>query len=135
MILHDFTYEWDGKSRSGRKPVSWWPGCYRVRIIQLGNQDRGIKYLFPFAVVFRPAKTDAAMNTSLENYIHNFAEKISEQYHLDMTKVLWIKMGDPVMVARLKPDRKLSDETFYAISWRPVRPNEMAAIEPDIKDF
>jgi hypothetical protein len=135
MILHDFTYEWDGKSSSGKKPVSWWPGCYRVRILRLGHEEGGIKYLFPVAVVFKPVKTQAVMNTALENYIHNFAEKISEQYHLDVTRVLWIKMGDPPRAATLKPDRKLSDETFYTISWRPVRPNELAAIEPDLIDF
>jgi hypothetical protein len=75
------------------------------------------------------------MNTSLENYIHYFAGEISRKYQLDPAKVLWINLGDPVRVALLKPERKLSDETFYSISWRPVRPNEMAAIEPDLTDF
>jgi hypothetical protein len=49
--------------------------------------------------------------------------------------VLWINLGDPVRVALLKPERKLSTETFYSISWRPVRPNEMAAIAPDLTGF
>lgn len=135
MILHDFTYEWDGKSDSGKKPISWWPGCYRVRILRLGQEDGTVKFMFPNAVVFRPVQTRAVMNTSLENYIHYFAEEISRQYQLDLTKVLWIKLGDPVTVARLTPERKLSDDIFYAVSWRPIRPNEMAAIEPDIADF
>lgn len=135
MIVDDITYEWDGKSHSGKKPITWWPGRYRVRIIRIGDENDRIKYLFPFAVVFKPLKTKAVMNTSLGNYIHNFAEKISEQYQLDMAKVMWIKMGDPVMVAHLTPDRKLSDNTLYSISWRPIRPNEMAVIEPDITDF
>ncbi|MEX1299008.1 MAG: hypothetical protein AB1Z81_08370 [Desulfotignum sp.] len=135
MILHDFTYEWDGKSATGKKPISWWPGCYRVRIIRLGQEDDTLTYLFPVAVVFKPVKTKAVMNTSLENYIHYFAEEISRQYRLEPAKVLWIKLEDPVRVAQLKPERKLSDETFYSISWRPVRPNEMAAIEPDLTGF
>ncbi|MEX1303292.1 MAG: hypothetical protein AB1Z38_12130 [Desulfotignum sp.] len=135
MILHDFTYEWDGKSATGKKPISWWPGCYRVRIIRLGQKNDTLTYLFPVAVVFKPVKTKAVMNTSLENYIHYFAEEISRQYRLEPAKVLWIKLEDPVRVAQLKPERKLSDETFYSISWRPVRPNEMAAIEPDLTGF
>lgn len=135
MILHDFTYEWDGKSATGKKPISWWPGCYRVRIIRLGRENDPVKYLIPIAVVFKPVKTKAEMNTSLENYIHYFAEEISRKYQLDPAKVLWINLGDPVRVALLKPERKLSDETFYSIAWRPVRPNEMAAIEPDLTDF
>jgi hypothetical protein len=135
VILHDFTYEWDGKSATGKKPISWWPGCYRVRIIRLGQENDSLKYLFPFAVVFKPVKTEAVMNTSLENYIHYFAEEISRQYGLEPAKALWIKLGDPIRVAQLKPERKLSDETLYAVSWRSVRPNEMAAIEPDLTDF
>ena len=135
MILHDFTYEWDGKSASGKKPISWWPGCYRVRIIRLGPDEAPVKYLFPVAVVFKPVKTKAVMNTSLENYLHYFAEEISREYRLEPAKALWIKLGDPVRVAQLKPERKLSDETFYSVSCRPVRPNEMAAIEPDLSGF
>ena len=135
MILHDFTYEWDGKSATGKKPISWWPGCYRVRIIRLGQEDDRLKYLFPVAVVFKPVKTNAVMNTSLENYIHYFAEEIGRQYLLEPAKVLWIKLGDPVRVAQLKPERKLSGEALYSVSWRPVRPNEMAVIEPDLTDF
>jgi hypothetical protein len=135
MILHDFTYEWDGKSHSGKKPVSWWPGCYRVRILKIGDETTRVQYLFPIAVVFKSAKTNAVMNTSLENYIHNFAEKISREYGLDMEKVMWVKMDDPVMVAHLTPDRKLSGAPLYTISWRPIRPNETAVIAPDITDF
>jgi hypothetical protein len=135
VILHDFTYEWDGKSDSGKKPISWWPGCYQVRIIRLGREEDPVKYLFPVAVVFKPVKTKAVMNTSLENYMHYFAGEISRQYRLEPDKVLWIQLGDPVRVARLKPERKLSDETFYSVSWRPVRPNEMAAIGPDLAGF
>jgi hypothetical protein len=106
-----------------------------VRIIRLGQENDSLKYLFPFAVVFKPVKTEAVINTSLENYIHYFAEEISRQYGLEPAKALWIKLGDPIRVAQLKPERKLSDETLYAVSWRSVRPNEMAAIEPDLTGF
>jgi hypothetical protein len=106
-----------------------------VRIIRLGREEDPVKYLFPVAVVFKPVKTKAVMNTSLENYMHYFAGEISRQYRLEPDKVLWIQLGDPVRVAQLKPERKLSDETFYSVSWRPVRPNEMAAIGPDLAGF
>ncbi len=123
------------EKRDRQKPISWWPGCYRVRIIRLGQENDTLKYLFPLAVVFKPVKTKAVMNTALENYIHYFAEEISRQYGLEPAKALWIRLGDPIQVAQLRPERKLSDETFYAVSWRSVRPNEMETIEPDITDF
>ncbi len=135
MILHDFTYEWDGKSKAGKTPISWWPGAYRVRIIQLGNEDDGVQYLFPIAVLLKSVKTDAAMNTSLKNYIHNFAEKISEAYDLHIEKTLWVELRDKVRIAHLNPDRKLTQRTLFSFSWRDARPNELDMIAPYIQDL
>jgi len=135
MILHDIKYEWDGKSRSGKKPISWWPGSYRVRIIKLGDDTKAVRYLFPIAVIFKPQKTTKTMNTSLQNYIDNFAKKISKTYNLDIDKTLWVELGDEIRVAQLNPDRQLSDETLYTISWRPARSNELSMIDPYIKDL
>ncbi|MBU0971764.1 MAG: hypothetical protein KKC20_14005 [Proteobacteria bacterium] len=135
MILHDISYEWDGKSKAGEKPISWWPGSYRVRIVKLGDNTKAISYLFPIAVLFKSQKTTEPMNTSLKNYIDNFATKISAAYGLDIEKTLWIELGDQIQVAQLHPDRKLSDKTLYTISWRQARPNELSMIGPYIKDL
>jgi hypothetical protein len=135
MILHDITYEWDGKSRAGEKPICWWPGSYRVRIVKLGDDTKGISYLFPIAVIFKSKETTEFMNTSLQNYIDNFAKKISKAYDLNIAKTLWVELGDKIRVAQLHPDRKLSDEILYTISWRYARPNELLMIAPYIKDF
>lgn len=134
MILHDFTYEWDGKSKDGEKPISWWPGSYRVRIIKLGNDSKKVNYLIPRAVLFKSQKIEESLNTSLKNYMDNFAKKISETYHLDMDKTLWVELEDKIRVAQIHP-RKLSDITLYTVSWRPVRPNELAMIAPYIEDL
>jgi len=135
MILHDITYEWDGKSHAGEKPISWWPGSYRVRIVKLGDDTREISYLFPVAVIFKSKKKPKSMNTSLKNYIDNFAKKISKTYDLDIAKTLWVELGAQIQVAQLHPDRKLSDETLYTISWRDARPNELTMIDPYIKNL
>lgn len=135
MILHDFLYEWDGKSRSGKTPISWWPGAYRVRIVKLGDEEKGVRYLFPMAVFLKAVKTDAVMNTSLKNYIHNFAERISEAYGLDAHKTMWVELGERVMIAHLSPDRQLSDRTLFSFSWREARPREMEMLTPFIQDL
>ena len=135
MILHDFIYEWDGKSTSGEKPISWWPGSYHVKIVKLGTDNKNISYLVPIAVILKNARTQATMNTSLRNYIHNFAQKISKEYDLAIDKTLWIELDDNIRVAMLNPDRQLAPETLYSISWRPIRPNELAMIEPYITDM
>ncbi len=135
MILHDFIYEWDGKSRSGKAPITWWPGAYRVRIVALGNEEKGISYLFPVAVFLKGVKTDAVMNTSLKNYIHNFAERIAGKYDLDIHKTMWVELGDKIRIAHLNSDRKLTDKPLYSFSWRQARPNELAMFAPFIRDI
>ncbi len=135
MIRHDFIYEWDGKSRSGEKPVSWWPGSYRVKIIELGSNSENISYLFPTAVILKNARTQKPMNTSVKNYIHNFAKKISQKYTLDIKKTLWIELDDTIRVAVITPDPRLVTETISSISWRPIRPNELELITPYINDM
>jgi len=134
MILHDFIYEWDGKSTDGEKPVSWWPGSYHVKIIRLGTDGEGISYLVPFAVILKNARLNPTMNTSLKNYIHNFAEKISRSYGLDMEKTLWIELDGTIEVTRIHPAR-LAEVSLFAIPWRPIRPNELKLIEPYLADM
>lgn len=135
MILHDFIYEWDGKKTKGEQPIAWWPGSYHVRIIKLERKNTGLNYLIPFAVILKNARTQAPTDTSLKNYIHNFAKKISKEYNLDIGKTMWIEIDDQIQVARLNPDRKLVPETLYSISWRPIRPNELELIKPYISDM
>jgi len=135
MILHDFIYKWDGKRTSKEKPIAWWPGSYRVRIVKLEMEDTGLSYLIPFAVILKNTSTPATMDISLRNYIHNFAQKLSKEYNLNIAKTLWIELEDTIRVAMLKPDRKLAHETLYSISWRPIRPNELKMIEPYIMDM
>jgi hypothetical protein len=135
MIRHDFIYEWDGKSKSGKTPISWWPGAYRVRIVQLAEESDDVAYLFPVAVLLKSVKTDAVMNTSLKNYIHNFAERISEKYDLDINKTMWIELQDKARIAHLNPDRRLSEKTLFSFSWRDARPNELEMLAPYLEDF
>lgn len=135
MILYDFIYEWDGKSKEGEKPIAWWPGAYRVRIVRIGEETTGVKYLFPVAVLLKPINRGKKITVSLRNYIHNFAKKISGLYQLDIDKTLWVEIGDEIRLAHLTPDRKLPDQILYTISWRPARPNELEMINPWITDL
>jgi hypothetical protein len=136
MILHDFIYEWDGKSTAGEKPISWWPGSYRVKIIKLATDKKNISYLVHTAVLLKNARIKPAlMNTSLKNYIHNFAQKISKEYDLDIAKTLWIELDDKIRVAQLNPVQRQVTDIIYSISWRTIRPNELDMVKPYIKDM
>lgn len=136
MLLHDFIYEWDGKSTKGEKPISWWPGSYHVKIVKLATDKKNISYLVHTAVILKNARTKPEMmNTSLKNYIHNFARKISKEYDIDIDKTLWIELDDKIRVAQLNPEQKLDPETLYSITWRPIRPMELAMIKSYITDM
>ncbi len=135
MILHDITYEWDGKTHTEAKPISWWPGAYRIRIVQLGADSGNLSYLTPVAAICRPIRKTGTMNTSLGNCIENFAKAIARKYDLEIHKTLWIEADDRIMVAQFNADRKLTDETFYSVSWRPARPTELTMLEKYIDDL
>lgn len=135
MILYDFIYKWDGKVRSGEKPVSWWPGSYHVKIIKIGTDSDNIKHLFSTAVVLKNARLQKTMNTSLRNYIHNFAKKLAKKYDLDISKTIWVEVDDKIRVARLKPGQMVARETLYSLSWRPIRDGELKLLKPYIESF
>lgn len=135
MILHDMIYTWDGKTHTEKKPIAWWPGAYRVRIIQLGEDSGNLSYLTPLAAICKPIRKPGTMNTSLRNCIENFAKAISREYDLEIGKTLWIELDDDITAARFHMDRKLTDETFYTVTWRPVLPAERALLEKYIKDL
>lgn len=143
--MHDFTYEWDGKSRNGAKPITWFPGAYRVRVVKLVSDDAPVHFLFPMAVLLKPVLKKDAAYQSLKNYIHNFAEKLAAKYPLDIHKTLWVEVrddssdssdsSDSVRIAHLNPDRKLSDITLFSFTWRQARPGELTMLAPFLEDF
>lgn len=130
MLLHDFIYEWDGKSQDGEKPVSWWPGSYHVKIIKQSSDNKNIRFLVPTYVILKNARINPTMNTSLKNHLYTFALKISKQYDLDMKKTLWIEIDDTIRVTRIQPDERELDPTLFSIPWRDIRPNELEMIKP-----
>lgn len=135
MILHDTIYEWDGKSNDGEKPVAWWPGAYRIRIVDLTAKNPGMIHLKYRAVICR----NCDKGTSIRNCIENFARKISQKYELDIGRVLWVEISqkDPkdVQVATLKKVSPMGGNDLYSASWRPARPNELKTLEPFLVDF
>ncbi len=135
MIIHDFIYEWDGKSRSGKTPITWWPGAYRVKIVKLEETTEAVEHLFPTVVFLKGVPKKEVLNTALKNYIHNFAEKISKKFDLDPHKTIWVEIGEKVRIAHLKPDGQLTDKTFFSFTWREARPSELEKFTPYMEDM
>lgn len=131
MILHEFTYDWDGKSHLNEKPVAWWPGSYRVRIVKLGSDSDDIKFLKPLAVIIKNNHS----GTSLKNYIQNFALKISAKYGIDIERAYWVEVDGDVRIALFSDKQMLKDGPLYITEWRSARPNELEMLNPWLVDF
>ncbi|MBF0411795.1 MAG: hypothetical protein HQK70_03675 [Desulfamplus sp.] len=138
MILYDGIYEWDGKSTDGNQPICWWPGSYRMRIIDLSSDNPKIIYLKLYAVILK----NRGRGTSLKNYIHNFARVISEEFNIDIEKTLWSEIisnplsgVDELIVANIRSASHVSDKKLFSALWREARPNELELLSPWITDM
>lgn len=142
MILYDGIYEWDGKSRDGKQPICWWPGSYRMRIVDLTSDNPKIIYLKSYAVILK----NMGKGTSLKNYIHNFARIISEEFHIEIEKTLWAEIGksapddleyglESLMIANIRCISHVSDKKLFSAVWREARDNEMRLLFPWIVDL
>ncbi len=135
-FIYDGIYQWEGKSRNGKKPFCWWPGVYRMRIVDISSGDPDVLYLKSKAVICR----NAGAGTSIKNCIQNFAKTISEEFNLEIGKVLWVEIDkhdiNDIQVANLSPlKHALGGNTLFAAKWRPAMPNEVALLKPFLKDF
>ncbi len=137
-FIYDGIYQWDGKSIDGKKPFCWWPGKYRIRIVNLvsGNKNPDIIYLKSVAVICKNAGT----GTSIKNCVQNFAKTISKEFNLEIEKVLWVEIDkndiSDIQVANLSPlKHALGGNALFAAKWRPAMPSEIKMLQPFLKDF
>ncbi|GEM_PF-179128 len=135
-ILYDGIYEWDGQSRNGKKPFCWWPGSYRIRIVDITSDNPDVLYLKSEAVICKNAGT----GTSIKNCVHNFAKTISAEFNLEIEKVLWVEIdrkdASDIQVANLSPvKRALDGSSLFSAKWRPARTNELEFLNPFLADF
>ncbi len=125
MIIFNGNYTWDGKKNDAKKPVSWWPGSYRVKIVDVRSKAPGVIHMKPYVCIFSDSESDY----SVKNTFHNLAISISENFDLNPEKVLWIKNSPETeafsaIVATLEKVTKIGKNTIYKTIWRQARPNE-----------
>jgi hypothetical protein len=135
VILHDTIYEWDGKSCGGEKPVAWWPGSYRIRIVDLTADKPDLLHLKSRAVICR----NRGKGTSIRYCIQNFAPKVAKRFGLDVARVLWAEIENDaplaIQVAHLTRVTVIAGRDLLSATWRPARPNEIAFLKPFLIDF
>lgn len=128
MVIFDGKYEWDGKKKSDRFPISWWPGSYNLKLVDLRDKMPGVAFLKPYVCII----SDTGNGFSIKNTFERFALSVCDHFNIDVEKVLWIE-GDTINpdtgAAVVKPVGYMGHKPIYGTSWRPVRPNELALVE------
>jgi len=138
MILYDGIYEWDGKSTDGQQPICWWPGSYRMRIVDFSSDNPKITYLKSYAVILK----NIGKGTSLRNYIHNFARIVSEKFDIEIEKTVWTEINYDersktynIMVANIRCMAHMADKKLFSAVWREAISNELTLLTPWLTDI
>lgn len=130
MIIYEGKYSWSGKKNSDIPPINWWAGAYRLKIIDLSKNNPDVVMLKPIAVIV----SDTGEGSSATNYAPELVKNVCRDFHLEISKIIWIEYhpGPPphMEVARFKTVTKISDETLYSASWRPIWKEELNLIAP-----
>ena len=128
MILFDGIYSWSGTTHSGARPVSWWPGSYRVKIVDLSDTTpAGVFHMKPVICLF----ADTGKGFNVRNHFQYFAQSLCREFDLRLNKVLWVEYfpeGRTMDVATLKEGSMVGKERLYTVQWRPVREDEAVLI-------
>ncbi|VFQ42829.1 hypothetical protein [Desulfoluna butyratoxydans] len=128
MILYDGIYSWSGKTSSGKRPVSWWPGSYRVKIVDLSDTTPdGVFHIKPVICLF----ADTGKGFNVRNHFQYFAQSICQEFGLTLNKVLWVEYypeGTAMDVATLNEGAMVGKERLYTVHWRPVHEDEAQLI-------
>ncbi len=130
MIIFDGKYSWDGTKRGSSKPVSWWPGAYWLKIIDL-SQNRGNLLMLKPILVFA-AETENGH--CVRNRYQDLVKNVCRDFNLKLEKILWItyNVNSPqeIETALFELVTYLGSEVFFSVRWRPVLPNEQMVIMP-----
>jgi hypothetical protein len=128
MVIFDGKFEWDGKKRSEKFPISWWPGSYQIKIIDLKDRAPGAVLMRPYLCIL----SDTGEGFSIKNTFERFALSVCDKFGLEVEKVLWVEenaINENMGAAMVKAVMKIGGKYIYETTWRPIRPNEMNLVE------
>lgn len=124
MIIFDGDYSWSGKKNDENKPVSWWPGSYRLTIIDRSGETPGVRRLKPVIILAAETKEGFLVKNRYEDLVR----KVCKDFNLEMDKILWtsynLNSHSEMEIAVFNPVTRIGKEILYTVGWRPVMPNE-----------
>ncbi|MBT8370227.1 MAG: hypothetical protein HKO68_08750 [Desulfobacterales bacterium] len=137
MIVYDGTYRMQPDANQGFKPRTQWTCAWRIRIINLGMAQPDVQHIRPMIVI----ANQTGLATSLSSCAESIGKKISRDFNLDVSHVLWVEhfpnKSNRWHVATFATKSQFGHHKNYSIRWRPIRPNELNLIRafiPNIED-
>lgn len=133
MAIFSGRYSWDGKKKDNKEPISWFPGAYDLKIINLSaTVSKEITHLKPYLCLF----TNTGRGYSVSANPEKFAKRICEDFSLEMEKVLWVEQteidSDNFEIITFTKRGQLGGNTFYITKRRRPMANELQLIKNEI---
>ena len=129
MIIFNGKYTWDGKSDSGHKPVSWWPGSQYLTIVDISTEKTDVVMLKPFIVLSSDTKEAYPINKRYQDLIIG----VCREFDLEVQKVLWVRYNrdaeNEMKVAVLKLLTGRGPYKVFDLKWRAVMDNERKLVD------
>jgi len=129
MIVFNGKFTWDGKSDSGLKPVSWWPGSQYLTIVDISAEKTDVVMLKPFIVLASDTKDAYSI---LKRY-QDLIIVVCREFNLEIQKVLWVRYNrdaeNEMKVAVLKLLTGRGPYKVFDLKWRSVMDNERKLVD------
>lgn len=134
MIIFDGTYRLQRQEDKSPDTDRNWACSWRLRLFDLSLSHPDVKHLKPYAIVATLTGGGIFKTTCAES----LSKRICRDFNLEIEEILWVEHypEEPALyVAMFKPKSYVGNEIFYAIDWRPIRPNELQVIQPFIPEI
>lgn len=132
MAIFNGRYSWNGKKDNNKDPISWFPGAYDLKIVNLSIDQSGVTHIKPYLCIF----TNTGKGYSVSANPERFAKRICEDFSLDIEKVLWVEQieidSGSYEIITFKKRGQLGEDMFYAMEKRKPMPNELNLINKEI---
>ena len=134
MAIFNGRYSWDGTKEDNREPISWFPGAYDIKIVDLSETYSGVSFIRPHLCLF----TNTGKGYSVSANPERFAKRICEDFNLQIDKVLWVEKREVdeniFDVIIFSKRTQMGDTTFYSMEKRQPLHNELQLINRQLED-
>ena len=135
MIVYDGIYRLPAGANQGFKPRAQWEYAWQVRIINLDLRQSNVAYIKPIIVAINQTGSKPCLTSCAEI----MGKKISRDFSLDISRVLWVEHfpnhRNQWLAAVFKPKSSFGPDVAYHIHWRPLRPGEIDIIKPVVPEI